>query len=140
MSAWLFYNILTTAAEEIAIGIVGLWLLPRFGVKIPPWAVAVVMAGWLGWSVYGFRKGIGPLNRRPADVVGAKGSAVTRLDPEGQVKVQGEIWRARADQGTIEPGTPVEVIGRQGLTLTVRTAGSGEGSALPVDDADNNQH
>jgi membrane protein implicated in regulation of membrane protease activity len=140
MGAWVVYNILTTLAEEIAIAVVGLWLLPRLGVQIPSWAVALAMAAWLGWSVFTFHKGRGALNRRPADVIGAQGYAVTRLDPEGQVKVQGEIWRARTAAGAIDVGAKVLVVSRQRLTLVVRAAGSGERPAGPVQDGDGDQY
>ena len=40
------------------------------------------------------------------------------LEPEGQVSVQGEIWRAVADRNLAD-GTPVTVIDVQGLTLRV---------------------
>lgn len=141
MLAWVAYNILTTLAEEIAIAAAGFWLLPRLGVRIPVWAVALIMAAWLAWSVFTFHKGRGALNRRPEDVVGAQGFAVTRLEPEGQVKVHGEIWRARtAAARAIEASTKVEVVSRQGLTLVVRPAGLGQRPPGPVQDAQGDQH
>jgi membrane-bound ClpP family serine protease len=38
--------------------------------------------------------------------------------PVGYVRVQGELWRARCDEGA-EPGARVRVTGRDGLLLTV---------------------
>lgn len=51
-------------------------------------------------------------------LVGKIGVAVGRLWPEGQVKVNGEIWKARCDGGC-EAGTAVVVRGVDGLTLDV---------------------
>jgi membrane protein implicated in regulation of membrane protease activity len=38
--------------------------------------------------------------------------------PDGYVRVQGELWRARCEQGA-RPGEHVRVTGRDGLLLTV---------------------
>ena len=51
-------------------------------------------------------------------LVGKRGVAVGALTPEGQVKVDGELWRARC-AGYAAPGTPVVVTGIEGLTLDV---------------------
>ena len=52
-------------------------------------------------------------------MIGAIGMARDRLAPEGTVLVHGEYWTAETD-GTIDPGTPVEVTGVEGLRLRVR--------------------
>lgn len=87
-----------------------------------PWGlVAVVVGGtleitetgvFLWWS-----------QRRRALVgaetlVGKAGVAATDLWPEGQVKVDGELWKARCDGGA-DRGTPVVVRELDGLTLVV---------------------
>lgn len=53
--------------------------------------------------------------------VGRTGRVVDRLDPEGTVRMGGELWRARSSDGhTIDAGTEVEIVDRSGLTLLVR--------------------
>jgi membrane-bound serine protease (ClpP class) len=54
-------------------------------------------------------------------MVGKKGVAVGELWPEGQVRVNGEIWNARCDGGC-DAGTPIVVRGIEGLTLEVEPA------------------
>ena len=54
-------------------------------------------------------------------LVGKRGVAVDALTPEGQIKVDGELWRARCT-GYAAPGTPVVVTGIDGLTLDVDPA------------------
>ena len=54
-------------------------------------------------------------------LVGKKGVAVGDLWPEGQVKVNGELWRARCDGGC-DAGTAVVVRRIDGLTLEVEPA------------------
>ena len=51
-------------------------------------------------------------------LVGKHGVAVGPLSPEGQVRVDGELWKARS-VGYAAPGTPVIVKGLDGLTLEV---------------------
>jgi membrane-bound serine protease (ClpP class) len=51
-------------------------------------------------------------------MVGKKGIAVGDLWPEGQVRVNGEIWKARCDGGC-DAGTPIVVRAIEGLMLEV---------------------
>lgn len=61
-------------------------------------------------------------------LVGEEGEVATPLEPEGQVKLQGELWQARLQNGggasgsggPLVPGEKVVVVGRKGLTLLVR--------------------
>jgi membrane protein implicated in regulation of membrane protease activity len=64
--------------------------------------------------------------RRKASVgleamVGKRGVVVNDLWPEGQVRVGGELWKARCDGGC-ESGTDVIVRAVSGLTLVVEPA------------------
>jgi membrane-bound serine protease (ClpP class) len=96
--------------------LLALFLLPY------PWNLIVVIVGavvevvetglFLWWS-----------KRRRAAVgaetlIGKKAVAVGNLWPDGQVRVDGEIWNARCDGGA-EAGTRVVVRGIDGLTLEV---------------------
>lgn len=64
--------------------------------------------------------------RRPAitgreGMIGAVGTALSDLDPEGRVDVHGEYWRARASR-PIRAGARVRVIETDGLTAIVESA------------------
>jgi membrane-bound ClpP family serine protease len=70
------------------------------------------------------------LHRQPAliawsPVDGMFGTTSTPLEPEGVVRVSGQLWSARLIGGTLGPGEPVLVRGRTGLTLEVEPAGPG---------------
>lgn len=54
-------------------------------------------------------------------LIGERAVVRSRIDPQGQVLMRGEIWQARADE-TLEPGDSVEVVAVDGLTLEVRRA------------------
>lgn len=51
-------------------------------------------------------------------LIGAEGEAVSWDGAEGRVRVQGEIWRARAD-APLAAGKRVKIVGRDGLALRV---------------------
>jgi membrane-bound serine protease (ClpP class) len=52
--------------------------------------------------------------------IGEEGIVLTSLDPEGTVRVHGEIWQARASSpGRIEAGTRIKVLDEHNFLLTV---------------------
>lgn len=53
-------------------------------------------------------------------LTGAVGVARSRLDPEGMVHVQGEMWTAVAVDGPIDDGQTVRVVALDGLRLRVK--------------------
>jgi membrane-bound serine protease (ClpP class) len=59
-------------------------------------------------------------------LLGAIGVAVTACDPEGQIRVEGELWNAFCAEGA-RPGDRVVVERVEGLTLTVSRVHSGRG-------------
>jgi membrane-bound serine protease (ClpP class) len=54
-------------------------------------------------------------------LLGAEGEAVSWQGDEGRVRIQGEVWLARA-AGPLQPGSRVKVVGRDGLILIVEPA------------------
>jgi membrane protein implicated in regulation of membrane protease activity len=51
-------------------------------------------------------------------LLGAAAEVVTPCRPDGQVRIQGELWRARCESGA-DAGDTVRVVERNGLTLLV---------------------
>jgi membrane-bound serine protease (ClpP class) len=90
-----------------------------------PWGlVVVVVAAVVDLTEIGV--GLWWSRRRKATVgsealIGETGVAVGDLWPDGQVKVNGEIWRARCDGGC-DAGTAIVVRAIDGLTLEVEPA------------------
>lgn len=86
------------------------------------------------WNLVGFTiclvLGIGELflwnrtvrGRRPAvgasTLIGSDAKVLSACRPDGQVRLNGEIWDARCVEGAA-PGETVRVVGRHGLTLLV---------------------
>ncbi|MFO7888947.1 MAG: nodulation protein NfeD [bacterium] len=52
-------------------------------------------------------------------IIGEKGVVVKMVNPEGQVEVHGETWRAESEE-KLKKGAKVEVIGVDGLKIKVR--------------------
>jgi membrane-bound serine protease (ClpP class) len=90
-----------------------------------PWSlVVIVVAALLEGSLWFF--GVRYSRRRRAQVgvqtmIGAYGEALSTLSPGGQVKVDGEIWDARA-AAAVRAGDSVRVTAVDGLTLEVEKA------------------
>ncbi len=61
--------------------------------------------------------------REALSMIGEEGRALEDLRPEGSVRVHGERWRARLEDGhaPVIKGDTVEVVKREGLVLTVRS-------------------
>jgi membrane protein implicated in regulation of membrane protease activity len=100
----------------VAAILLALFLLPA------PWgafALAVATAVEVAEAAFWIR-----LSRRRPSVSGAEGlegalaEVVTPCRPEGQVRVRGELWRARCRAGA-DPGERVIVRALDGLTLVV---------------------
>jgi membrane-bound serine protease (ClpP class) len=64
------------------------------------------------------------------ELVGALAEARSTLDPEGQVWIEGALWRARlaGDGGPIRLGDRVRVDAVEGLTLVVRPEPTASGA------------
>lgn len=99
--------------------VLAIFLLPS------PWGLVTVVVA-LVVDVLEVTVGLWYSKRRRASVgtdslVGATGVAIGELLPDGQVKVNGEIWRARCEIGC-DAGTAVVVRAVDGLTLEVEPA------------------
>lgn len=53
-------------------------------------------------------------------MIGLSGKVIKQLNPEGQVKIKGEIWKARTIENIINKGEKIEVVNVEGLKLSVR--------------------
>ena len=53
-------------------------------------------------------------------LIGAKGTAVSDINPKGEVRVMGEFWEATAKDASIAAGQAVEVVSMEGVYLVVK--------------------
>lgn len=97
----------------------------RHWIDLPLWVAVGLFALWVvkDFSLYPFVRSAyescAPTGSHR--LVGAQGVAHKRLDPNGYVQVNGELWRAIAEPSDhpILPGTPIKVREADGLTLVV---------------------
>lgn len=126
----LIFAIVSTILEEIALVAIVLWGLPKLGINIPLWGLAILMVGWGAYAVYTYRQGSRALLRKPVTgltgMIGSRGMVVNALAPEGFVRVEGELWRAISIEKSIEVGEEITVIGQDGLRLIVRKSSTGD--------------
>jgi len=134
------YGLLTVGGVvALVLGAFALWTGVEPGVdltdvSVSPWIVAIVAAvgvvyAWvLVRALLQMRRGGGIANPPVAALVGAAGTAQTVIAPTGIAYAGGESWSARSRAGEISPGTPVRVVGVNGLELIVEPAPAGAGA------------
>ena len=120
----------------------GTVLLALVILLINRWWVAVPL--WLGVGIVGlaivkdlvlfpllWRSYAGGDPEDPSSMIGRRGIVIGRLDPEGYVRVHGELWRAETVEidRPVEEGGSVTVVGVSGLKLHVKTDLQGNGPA-----------
>ena len=66
---------------------------------------------WLRWRNVAAKSGVEMM-------IGMTAIALTDCDPDGQIRVKGQIWKAHATE-QVDAGEPVRITGIDGLLLTV---------------------
>ncbi len=96
---------------------------PTAELRVSWWVILPTVGVTAAVFVVALAAGLRALARRPitgaAGMVGGIGMARSALDPAGEVFVQGELWRAVAEDGPIAIGETVRVTAVDGLTLKV---------------------
>jgi membrane-bound serine protease (ClpP class) len=110
-------------AVAMLLGSLMLYDAPETGLRVS-WVVIIPTVGaTAGLVAFAVSAGLKALYRPPstgaAGMVGQVGVVRTPLDPEGQVLIEGELWRAVAQDGPVAAGEPVEVAAMDGLLLKV---------------------
>ena len=130
MNARLVTAILTNLLYEAIIVAVLKWGLPRLGIDLPLYGIILICVAFLMYAVVMFVVGSRTLAKRPmpgfTTMVCLEGQVVSRLAPEGTVKIEGELWNARAESGTIDVGADVVVVRQYGLRVVVRPKQAGD--------------
>jgi membrane-bound serine protease (ClpP class) len=95
---------------------------PEEYLRIPVSTIMLVVGTTAGLFLFVVGTAVRSLRRKPVSgregLLGAIGTAKSRIDPAGTVFVQGTLWSGRSTV-PIEAGTTVRVVGVEGLRLTV---------------------
>jgi membrane-bound serine protease (ClpP class) len=132
------YGLLTVGGVvSLVLGAFALWTGVEpgelaFDVSVSPWIIAIVVAvgiiyAWvLVRALMQMRRGV-IANRPVAALVGGLATAHTLIAPTGVAYASGETWSARSRGPAINPGTPLRVVGVDGLELIVEPEPPGDG-------------
>ncbi len=111
---------------SMLLGSMMLFDAPETDLRVSWWVIIPTVASTAGVFAFALTAGIRALRRRPttgeAGLVGQVGVARSPLAPEGQIMIQGELWRAVAENGAVAEGESVKVTAVEGLTLKVTKA------------------
>jgi membrane-bound serine protease (ClpP class) len=84
-------------------------------------SIALVMSGIFGAVVYKVAQARHmKVKVGPNLLLGKTGIAISELAPRGEVRVDGQTWRAETLEGIVKQGEALEVVGRDGLILRVK--------------------
>jgi membrane-bound serine protease (ClpP class) len=131
------YGLLTVGGViAIVLGAFALWTGVQPGefqldVNVSPWIIAIVVGvgvvyAWvLVRALIEMRNTPVVANRPVSALVGGGATAQTIIGPTGIAYAGGESWSARTENGEIRPGTPLRVVGVDGLELIVEPAPGG---------------
>ena len=119
----LILAIISNVLYEAVIVAAILWGLPRIGVYIPVWGTVLICIAFAVYGIVMYRIGSRALRRKLTpgftDMIGTEGRVVSRLSPEGFVRIKGELWEAKAEEGSIDTGIDVIVVKQSGMLLIV---------------------
>jgi len=119
--------IISTLAEETAIWAIWRWLLPEFDIHLSVGVLIGVMTVWLAFSTWLFVFTTITLKKQVPvglpSMIDAKGKAACNFDPEGMVRIKGELWSAATKEEKISTGDEILVVGEDGLKLLVEKTG-----------------
>jgi membrane-bound serine protease (ClpP class) len=111
---------------SMLLGSLMLYEAPTVELRVSWWVLVPTVAVTACVFLVAVGAGVRALARRPitgaAGLIGQTGIVRAAIDPEGQVLVQGELWRAVSGGEPIATGEVVRVTAVQGLTLTVDKA------------------
>jgi membrane-bound serine protease (ClpP class) len=92
--------------------------------KISWQVILVIVILTTAFFIFAIGFGIKAQSRKPTTgiegIIGEIGETISNLEPEGQIRVHGELWNAESLDGSISKGTKVKVTQVSNLKLMVR--------------------
>jgi len=120
------YSIISTLIEELAIAALVLFVLPLFNINIPLCGLIIMLVGFAAYSYVMYLVGHPTISYKevsaPDSIVGSTGIVKNELNPEGFIKIRGELWKAVTGGERLEKGSRVIVTRVDGLKLYVKKA------------------
>ena len=117
------YSIIISALQAAAIAVLIIVVLPILGINIPVWGIVSILTAYAVFAYIMYRISHPTVLYKPVTspeaIVGKDGVVEVDLNPEGYVRVEGELWKAACPGGDLYKGDMVVVTGMEGLKLTV---------------------
>ena len=134
------FGLLTIGIAAFVLGAFALWTgvepgVDAIDVSVSPWLIAIAVAVgviymWVMVRALLQMRRVGGVTDKPVvELVGSMGTAQTLIGPTGIAYAGGESWSARSRAADIGPGTPLRIVGVEGLELIVEPAPAGDGGA-----------
>ena len=115
----LLLTIIISLIDDAIIILVLFFVLSQFEIEMPIWLIVTLVLIFSTITYVLYRA----LKKNPLlgfeNMIGKSGLVISKIKREGTIKIGRELWAARAEQGNIEKGEEVMVIGQIGLKLTV---------------------
>lgn len=93
-------------------------------IKISWQVILVIVILTAAFFIFAISFGIKAQSRKPTTgiegIIGEIGEAISNLEPEGQIRVHGELWNAESLEGSVSKGEKVKVTRVSNLKLMVR--------------------
>jgi len=93
-------------------------------IKISWQVILVTVIFTAAFFIFAIGFGIKAQSRKPTTgiegIIGEIGETISNLEPEGQIRVHGELWNAESLDGSVSKGTKVKVTQVSNLKLMVR--------------------
>ena len=120
-------KILVLLLDEAVVVLVVVLILRFFKISFPL-PTAIILALVLGAFVFITHVAIIPSIRKRVvtgseGMLGVEGRVVKLLNPLGTIVVNGEYWRAKSVEDSVDVDENVEIVGLDGLTLNVKRKG-----------------
>ena len=116
-------TLIGTIVIDGVLAMVLFWILPEADVQMSLASKIVILALFPLWSLLTYiprKRALLKEVIEPAQaMIGKKGTAINRLDPQGTVRINYEIWNAISSAAPIEEGERIIVLSMDGLVLTV---------------------
>lgn len=93
-------------------------------IKISWQVILIIVILTVAFFIFAIGFGIKAQRSKPTTgiegMIGETGEAVSNLEPEGQIRVHGEVWNAESLEGSVSKGAKVKIAGISNLKLLVR--------------------
>jgi len=122
---WILFDaVIGGVLKQAALVAIAFWGLPQLGYSLPLWAVVLIGLALAVQSGFSYVIALRVQKRKPVmgsqTMIGKHCLAITVLNPEGYVRVDGELWQAVSAAGVVEAGTKVLVIAVKNMALMVK--------------------